>query len=484
MAETAVPRITPDVSAAGPVDLARVHFVGIAGTGMLPVARVCAEQGFTVSGSDARPTAGLAKLACLGVDLCIGHASTNVPEDATAVVFTHAVSEHNPEIVEARRRGIPLVHRSTVLSTLMAGRHTPVAVMGTHGKSSTSGMLAVALARMEQSPSFVVGADIDGPGSGGRAGEGGFFVAEVDESDRSHIGAHMRVAVITNIAHDHPENYSAEADHVDAYERCVRIGLHEDGVVLLNADSAGCRELASRFAMAEGGPRVVSFGTSSSADWRLTDTATAGGRSTAVLRGPHGQEFNLVLRVPGVHQLLNAAAAIGALHAVGQDCEFAVEQLAYFDGVARRMTPAGEAAGVRVFDSYAHHPNEVRADLAAARSLVEPGRQVIAVFQPSDQSRLDSFGAGFGTALAACDQVVLTDSTSGVTSSALESIAAHVAAAGGHVLHTEQDRAKAATRAAAAAGPGDVVVLMGSGDLVDSGPALLAALGELVAPPA
>jgi UDP-N-acetylmuramate--alanine ligase len=255
MAETAVPRIKPDVSAAGPVNLSRAHFVGIGGTGMLPVARVCAERGFTVSGSDAHASEGLKELARLGVSVHSGHAAEQVPEDATALVFTHTIGEDNPEIREARRRGIPVVHRSAALLALMTADRATVAVMGTHGKSSTAGMLAFTLARMGQEPSYVVGADLDVPGSGGYAGTGGFFVAEVDESDRSHIGTSMHVAVITNIGHDHPENYAEEADHVDAYEQCVRIGLHENGTLILNADSPGCRELASRLAMADDGPR-------------------------------------------------------------------------------------------------------------------------------------------------------------------------------------------------------------------------------------
>ncbi|WP_328371014.1 Mur ligase domain-containing protein [Streptomyces sp. NBC_00445] len=187
MTETAVPRIKPDVSTAGSVDLSRVHFVGIGGAGMLPVARVCIERGFAVSGSDARPSEGLKELARLDVAVRTGHASGHVPSDATAVVFTHAVGEDNPEILEARQRGIPVVHRSTALNSLMAAARASIAVMGTHGKSSTSGMLAFTPARMEQNPSFVVGADLDVPGSGGRSGKRGFFVAEVALPRRARL---------------------------------------------------------------------------------------------------------------------------------------------------------------------------------------------------------------------------------------------------------------------------------------------------------
>ncbi|MGP4051675.1 UDP-N-acetylmuramate--L-alanine ligase [Streptomyces sp. 2A115] len=479
MAETAVPKITPSVSTGLPVDLSRAYFVGIGGMGMLPVARVCAERGFTVSGSDARTSEGLEVLAGLGVTVHTGHAEAQVPVDASAVVFTHAVGEDNAEIREARRRGMPVVHRSAALNALMADR-TAIGVLGTHGKSSTAGMLAFALSRMGQSPSYMVGADLEGPASGGRAGGSGFFVAEIDESDRTHIGMVLNVAVLTNVTHDHPENYAAQIDHVDAYEACVR-GIRPGGTLVLNGDSPGCRELASRLVMAGDGPRMVTFGVSASADWRLADVVSAGGRSTAVLCGPGWLEFELAVRVPGVHQLLNAAGALAALHVLGQDCDVAVEQLGSFEGVRRRMTSAGEAAGVRVYDSYAHHPDEVTADLAAARTLVGGQGRVLAVFQPSGEVRLDAFGAEFGTALAGCDEVVLTGSARGVRERSLQALSGFVREAGGTVRAVEMARAEAVVWAADAARPGDVVVLIGTGDLIESGPVLRAALVELAA---
>ncbi|MFF4053534.1 Mur ligase family protein [Streptomyces chartreusis] len=188
----------------------------------------------------------------------------------------------------------------------MAG-HTSVAVMGTHGKSSTSAKLAFALARLGQDPSYAVGADLELPGSGGHAGAGGVFVAEVDESDRTHIGTPMDVAVITNIAHDHPENYADESDVVRAFEECVATGLAGHGTLILNADSVGCRELADRMAKSEPGTTVVTVGESSDADWRLSQVRGACGRPTAALSGPGGLCAELGLRVPGVHQLANAA---------------------------------------------------------------------------------------------------------------------------------------------------------------------------------
>ncbi|MFE9446448.1 Mur ligase family protein [Streptomyces sp. NPDC006602] len=216
---------------------------------------------------------------------------------------------------------------------------------------------------MGQSPSYMVGADLEGPSSGGRTGESDLFVAEIDESDRTLLGMGVDVAVVTNIGYDHPENYANAAEYVDVFEKFVR-SLGPGGIVVLNADSPGCRELESRL-RGGAGPQVVTFGESPSANWRLTQLASAGGRSSALLHGPQGQEFHLGLRIPGIHQLLNAAAAMAALDVLGQDLDMAVEQLGYFDGVQRRMTSAGMMAAVRIFDSYAHHPDEVAADLRA-----------------------------------------------------------------------------------------------------------------------
>jgi UDP-N-acetylmuramate--alanine ligase len=476
MAETAVPQINPTVSAGELVDLSRPHFVGIGGTGMVPVARVCAEGGFVVSGSDVRRPQGLKALADLGVSVHSGHAAGQVPADATAVVFTHAVGEDNVEIREARRRGIPLVHRSAALNTLLASR-TAIGVLGTHGKSSTAGMLAFAMSRMGLDPSYVVGGDFGGPASGGHLGEGAFFVAEVDESDRTHVGVGVDVAVITNIAYDHVENYSGEMDHIDAYEACVR-GIRPGGTVVLNIDSPGCRELASRLVLAGDGPRLVTFGVSSSADWRLEQASSAGGHSTAVLCGPGGLEFELAMRVAGVHQLENAAGAVAALHVLNQECDVAVEQLRYFEGVHRRMSLAGKGAGVLVFDSFAHHPEEVSADLAAAHTLLNGEGRVLAVFQPSDQARLDAFGTEFAKALAGCAQVVVTGNARNVREGSLRELSETVGRAGGSasVVVTGDD---AVMQAAGAARPGDVVVLIGTGDLVERGPLLTAMLAEL-----
>ncbi|MEU1628198.1 Mur ligase domain-containing protein [Streptomyces sp. NPDC020096] len=465
MTETAVPTITP-TALAGNVDLSRVHFVGVGGTGMLPLARLCAELGSTVSGSDIKETEALGALAAMGVTVHTQHAARNVLADATAVVFTHAIDEHNPEIKAAELRDIPVVHRSTVLNQVLEGR-TAIGVVGTHGKSSTAGMLATGLSRMGCAPSYVVGGELDGLASGGRLGDGELFVAEVDESDRTFFNVAVDVAVVTSIEHDHPETYADLAEHVDAYEQFVK-GMRPNGIVVLNADSLGCRVLAARLCLAVDGPRLVTFGTSTSATWRISQPDSRDGRGTATLTGPAGVELKLEVSVPGVHQLHNAAAVVAAVHALGLDAAELVQELRHFDGIKRRLSPVTSApAEVRVYDSCAHHPTEITADLAAATSLAGTGR-VLAVFQPGGQARLAAFGTELGQALAGADQLVITGAAAVVPAS-LQELASAVTDAGGTASAVEPDRADAVAAIVEAARPGDVVVLIGTGDLVDHG---------------
>ncbi|MFI9297158.1 UDP-N-acetylmuramate--L-alanine ligase [Streptomyces gardneri] len=460
--ETAVPTIVPTVLNALP-DLSRVHFVGVGGTGMLPLARVLAEQGLAVSGSDIRTSAALDEIRRRGVTVHRGHYASNVPQDATAVVFTHAVDAGNPEVREAQLRGVPLVHRSTALNAAMAGK-TSVGVLGTHGKTSTAGMLAAALARMGQAPSYVVGGELHGPASGGRHAAGRLFVAEVDESDRTHMNVEVDLAIVTDVDHDHPENYTDVAAHIDAYE-AFALGMRSGGTLVVNGDSPAAQELVRRLAGARDDLRLVTVGFRADAQWRVFQARTKGTRSTAGLTGPRDSAYEVVLTVPGTHQLGNAACAVAAADALGLDPAAFVAELGCFDGVQRRMTPVGSVGGVYVYDSYAHHPTAIRADLAAARSLTGAAK-VVTVFQPAGAARHHAFGDRFVEALAGADELVLTGTGCGSDEQVLNGLAAHTAV-------VETDRAEAVRSALGMAEPGDVVVLMGTGDLVDHGRAVV-----------
>ena len=448
MTDTAVPTVVPNPVGEG-VDLTRAHFVGIGGSGMLPLARVCAERGLTVSGSDVRPEAAGEELAALGVRVLSGQQAWHVPGDATAVVFTHAVSADNPEIREAQRRGIPLVHRSMALDAVMAGR-TLIGVTGTHGKTSTTGMLASALSHAGCEPSYVLGGRFADGAPGGRHGAGKLFVAEVDESDRTLVNTRVDIAVIPSIDFDHPENYRDLAAHLDAYEEFAR-RMRPGGAVVLHVGGDGGRELAER--LRRDGTRLVTVGTGPEVDWQVEGARTDARGSRGVLHGPEGATYPLELRVLGAHQVHNAACAVAAAHAAGVDPGTVARKLTSFTGVRRRLTPVPGAA--RAYDSFAHHPAEVAADLAAARE-VAAGRRVLVVFQPAGRARLDAFGTELGRALAAADEVVLTGTPDGAMWL-------------GHTGVVEQDRAAAVAYAAGAARPGEVVLLMGTGDLVDHG---------------
>ncbi|MER5972330.1 UDP-N-acetylmuramate--L-alanine ligase [Streptomyces sp. NPDC002055] len=466
MCETAVPKDSPTPSPTGPADLRRAHFVGIAGMGMLPLARLCLERGHIVSGSDARHTEALEVLASMGATVHRRHAAGHVPADATAVVFTSAIGRENPEIAQARRLGIPLVHRSQALNELMVGR-TAVGVTGTHGKTSTTGMIATALSRMGHDPSYALGGDLNGPASGSRLGAGAVMVAEVDESDRSLLAVSVNVAVITDLEHDHPETYADVAEHVNAYAAFVA-GMRRDGTVVLNADRPASRDLARRLATDCRGLRLITFGQADDADYRISNPSSGPEGARATLTVPGGRELPLRLTVPGVHQLRNAAAAVAAACATGVDAAVMVRALAGFAGVERRFSALGTAAGVQVYASYAHHPTAVAADLAGARSVAGAGR-ALAVFQPASQARLAVFCEGFGTALAGADQVVITGNVPALHPAVLQDLAAAVRRAGGEPAGLEVERSAAAQSVAAAARPGDVIVLIGTGDLAEEG---------------
>ncbi|MFG3259067.1 UDP-N-acetylmuramate--L-alanine ligase [Streptomyces sp. NPDC048172] len=452
MTETAVPTVVPSPVGEG-VDLSRVHFVGIGGSGMLPLARVCAARGLTVSGSDVRPEAAGEELAALGVRVLSGQQAWHVPGDATAVVFTHAVGADNPEIREAQRRGIPLVHRSMALDAVMEGR-TAIGVTGTHGKTSTTGMLASALSHEGCAPSYVLGGRFADGDLGGRHGAGKLFVAEVDESDRTLVNTRVDIAVIPSVGFDHPENYRDLAAHLDAYEEFAG-RMRPGGTVVLHVGSDvgsdGGRELAER--LRRDGVQLVAVGGGPEVDWRVEGARTDARGSRGVLHGPDGATYPLELRVLGAHQVHNAACAVAAAHAAGVDPGIVARKLVSSAGVRRRLSPVPGVAWA--YDSFAHHPVEVAADLAAAREVAAGGR-VLVVFQPAGRARLNAFGPELGRALAAADEVVLTGAPDG-------------AARLGHTGVVEEDRAAAVAYVAQAARPGDVVLLMGTGDLVDHG---------------
>lgn len=457
-----------------------MHMVGIGGAGMSGIARILLDRGGLVSGSDAKESRAVAALRARGAAIRIGHDASSLdllPGGPTAVVTTHAaIPKTNPELVEARRRGIPVILRPVVLAKLMAG-HTTLMVTGTHGKTTTTSMLIVALQHSGFDPSFAVGGDLGEAGTNAHNGSGDCFVAEADESDGSLLEYHPDVAVVTNIEADHldffgsPEAYGAVFD--DFVER-----LKPGGALVVCTDDPGAAALADR--TEELGIRVLRYGSDPSRplrgtmlSWEQHDTGAVAHIQFA--DEPHPRVMRLA--VPGRHMALNAIGAVLAAIEAGAPVDAVLDGLAGFEGVRRRFELVGEANGVRVFDDYAHHPTEVRATLSALRTVTEQaGGRSIVVFQPHLYSRTRTFAREFGQALDGADEVFVLDvyaareqPIAGVSGA---SVVEHISVPGTYV----PDISAVSARVAEAAAPGDVVVTMGAGDVTMLGPEILTAL--------
>ncbi len=485
--------VVPDLDAeAIPVaELGPVHLIGAGGAGMSAIARLLLARGVPVSGSDVRAGLVLESLAALGASVHVGHRAEQVPATGTVVVSS-AVRADNPELVAARSSGLRVLHRSEALAALMLGRRT-IAVAGTHGKTTTTGMVTVLLREAGLDPSFAIGGELSDGGLGAAEGSGDIFVAEADESDGSFMLYRPQTAIITNIEPDHLDHYGSAAAVENAFGRfCERVS--DGGTIIAWADderiSAVLQEISARL-MARG-VRVIRYGVAADADVqlsRLSDTpAGVRGQLTArewLLAGSSettGSQLvpvgELSLRIPGAHNALNGAAAWTAGVTCGVDPLRAISALAEFRGTRRRFELRGLAGGVRVIDDYAHHPTEVAAVLSAARTAAGTG-QVIAVFQPHLFSRTRIFAAQFAVALGAADQVVVLDVYAaredpepGITG---ELIARAVP------LPPERVRFAAGPAAVPQligelARPGDVVLTIGAGDVTALGPAILSAL--------
>jgi UDP-N-acetylmuramate--alanine ligase len=310
------------------------------------------------------------------------------------------VRDENPELAAARTAGIATVKRAALLG-LIANARTGLAVAGTHGKSTTSAMLAKICIDAGRDPSFIVGAILQDYGTNARPGGGDLVVVEADEYDRSFLQLYPQVAIVTTLEHDHPDIYPTYGEVQEAFLAFLR-QVQPGGTIVIAADDPGCRELLPRVETAAG-VAVVRYGRSAEADWQLV----AGESGEVVLHGG-ASVATLTLRVPGEHNRLNALAALAAAAAVGIAPEVAAASLAGFSGTGRRLELKGEAHGLTLIDSYAHHPTEITVDLRAARERY-PGRPIWVVFQPHTYSRTKLLLAEFAAALSEADRVVLLD---------------------------------------------------------------------------
>ena len=381
----------PDVSG-----LRRVHMIGIGGAGMRNLARLFLARGVSVTGSDLKDSQGVQELRALGAAVAVGHDMRNLG-DPDAVVVSTAIRDDNPELVEARRRQIPTWARAQALAAAATGRRQ-IAVAGTHGKTTTTAMIALVLERAGTDPTFVIGGDTNESGSGANAGSGDLFVTEADESDGSFLLGVPAVGVVTNVEVDHLDFYGGGLPEIeDAFtafaERC-------DLLVVCADDPPAMRSVD-----ASGRP-VLTYGIDPNADLRveIASVGPGGARATLVVEG---ERHELALGVDGAHNLLNAAATVAVARAVGVEAAVAVGALAAFTGVHRRFEHRGSVRGADFYDDYGHVPTELEVTLGVARRTGH--RRVVAVFQPHRYSRTQALWRELGASLVGADVIVVTD---------------------------------------------------------------------------
>jgi UDP-N-acetylmuramate--alanine ligase len=453
----------------------RVHFVGIGGAGMSGIARILLARGITVSGSDAKESRGLAALRALGAHVHVGHDSSYVDGAETVVVST-AIRDTNPELTEARARGLRVIRRAEALADVMVGR-IGVAVAGTHGKTTTTSLLTVALQHCGADPSFAIGGSLSVAGVNAHDGSGSYFVAEADESDGSFLLLSPHAAIVTNVEADHLDHYGTGEAVEQAFVAFVgRLG--PDGFLVACADDPGAVRLATHARQL--GVDVRTYGEHPQADLRVEGLTLAGSgaRWEAVYRGR--RLGTVELHIPGQHNALNASAALTAGLGLGFAAADLKEGLSSFTGTRRRFEPKGSARGIRVYDDYAHHPTELIATLKAAREVCGEGRLVVA-FQPHRYSRTAAFRQEFGEALSLADEVVVMEVYSAgedpLPGASGAAIAAAVKLPNSQAVF-EPSWSAVAERLVERARPGDLVMTLGAGDITMIGPEVLGLLLE------
>jgi UDP-N-acetylmuramate--alanine ligase len=448
---------------------AKIHFVGIGGIGMSGIAEVLLNLGYAVSGSDLKESDTTRRLASLGGRVALGHAATNLAE-ADVVVISSAVRRDNPEVLEARRRKIPIIPRAEMLAELMRLKYG-VAIAGTHGKTTTTSMAAHLLAHAGLDPTAVVGGKVNGFGSNAKLGKGDYMVVEADESDGSFLRIPPTIAIVTNVDPEHLDHWKTpEALRQGFLDFVNRVPFY--GLAILCHDHPGVQSL-----LPDVESRYVTYGESQQADYRAEAIEVDGHavRFDAFRRKEPLGRFEV--RMVGRHNALNALAVVALGDEMGIPAPAVRDALAVFQGVQRRFTVRGEAGGVTVVDDYGHHPAEVKATLAGAREAFR--RRVVCVFQPHRYTRTRDLLSEFATAFDHADVLLLTDIYAAgedpIPGATAQSLADAVRACG-HRDVTLVPRAELARAARARVRPGDLVLTLGAGDVTQVGPELLAML--------
>jgi UDP-N-acetylmuramate--alanine ligase len=457
--------IKPDFSQPVPSDFGKVHFIGIGGSGMSGIARILLGMGHEVTGSDVRTSPNIVALEKLGAKIAIGHDEANLA-DADTVVVTSALWPTNPEYLLAKKRNIPVIHRSQALAHL-ASQKRLISVAGAHGKTTSTGMIITALLQLGQDPSFVNGGVINSLAASASSGKGELFVIEADESDGSFLHYDTSVSLITNVDPDHLDHYGS----IEAFHRVFAdFANNSRELVVINSDDFGAQEVARLVTKP-----MITFGESPASDIRVSDIVENAQVQFSLTY--LGQTRSASLSIAGRHNALNAAGAVATLIGLGFDFGDALAEVAKFGGTERRFELHGEKRGVRVYDDFAHHPTEVAAALNGARAVVGNGK-IVTVFQPHLYSRTRLFAKEFAQALEASDEVVLLDIYAaredpepGITGELI-----YNASSQKEKIHYVQNWSDASAVAAKLAGSGDFIVTMGCGDVYKMVPEIIEAL--------
>ena len=456
-------------------DLAKlkIHFIGVGGAGMSGIARIMLAKGFSVSGSDKSDSAMLTALKALGAKIYVGHSAGNL-EDAQLVIVSSAITESNPELVEANKKGLPIAARAVALAWLMS-ESTSVAVAGTHGKTTTTAMLTVALQSAGLDPSFAIGGTINTAGINAHSGSGSIFVAEADESDGSFLAYQPTGAIITNVELDHVDHFADEEAVFAVFEDFIS-SIKEGGFLVACGDDSGVKTLLARIKRSD--LRVYLYGKGSNNDFRIDQINLAPNSSRAIITVTGRKVGELNLTVVGEHNLLNALAAFSAATAMGGSEEKLLSGLKAFTGTRRRFELKGEVGGVKVIDDYGHHPTEITVTLKAARNLAGTGR-VIVIFQPHRYSRTAAFANQFARSLELADFTYLLE----VYSASEKPISGVSSLLIARQMNSEQVKfepsmLQVVSDVAEMAKSGDLIITLGAGDVSSLGEPILQALAN------
>lgn len=455
-----------------------LHFIGVGGVGMSGIARVAHDQGLQVSGSDIKESRYTKQLRDAGLTIFIGQDGANIPEGDPLVVVSTAILENNPELIEAKRRGLTIIHRAQMLARLGRNLDT-LAVAGTHGKTTASSMLASTLDAMGLDPTFLIGGIVRAYGTNAHSGTGRYYVVEADESDKSFTYLSPAAAIVTNIEADHLDHYEGLQEIYDQFRMFLE-GVAEGGPIVVCGDDANLVEVARST-----GRAITTYGFGEGCDARIVDVRTQGVGSAFTLQLPDGRTVeSRIKQNPGLHNVSNGAAVLTLIALLGLDVQAAAEKLADFGGVRRRFDLIGEVGGVTVVDDYAHHPTEIAATITAAKAL--DFNRVHVLFQPHRYSRAalftevmhDEFGAAFDNA----DTVTFMDVYSageapvpGVTGKTFLNVVLEHGHPAARYVPRRIDVVPAMLELAQ---PGDLVITMGAGDVTAIAPQLVDELGR------